>query len=374
VTFGFALSNFPTPTAFFKVSASSAAGRRGATMSRSPIRRPNARMPRGIIAACTAATLAAVATVCAPSAMADTTADLSVSLRTFYNNAAGVVGDNSFGYTIAVRNNGPSDAADVIVHSPIPATMSFRSSASDPRCALSAATVTCDLGGVTSGARAIAYIVASLDAKGTVVLSATASSELADPYPSDNTASLPVTVYQGYASASGVRIQALDTAVAEPWAHASVPDDPNGADFGPSFDEGVYGGGDTLVEYASIDRYTPQAASVSQVARASLYFGVVSATAVTARCTAAPTQRQGSLDWGSVSVYPEGTYNVPPPPNTKLTVVLSPVEYAIVILNEQSVTATSVTVDAIHMRVYNTLRHAVVADITLAQAVCSLTP
>lgn len=100
-------------------------------------------------------------------------------------------------FTVSVTNTGPSDASAVVLTDLLPAPLVFDAAASDGSCAVVTTDVVCDLGTVDAGSSRSITISASLppDAPpGTVVNTATASSDVPDPDDTDDSASAPVEV------------------------------------------------------------------------------------------------------------------------------------------------------------------------------------
>ncbi len=93
-------------------------------------------------------------------------------------------------YTVTVTNEGPSDAANVLITDTLPAGMAF---ASSPTCTAAGQIVTCALGDVAAGGTATADITADIDgaiANGTILENLVAvSSDDPDPDPNNNSSS-----------------------------------------------------------------------------------------------------------------------------------------------------------------------------------------
>jgi len=102
----------------------------------------------------------------------------------------------NFAYTLLVTNNGPTQATNVTVSDPVPATVSLVSAlASQGGCTLGAV-VTCALGGMNSGATATITIVVTAPAVTGLVISntATVTATEPDPNPANNTFTLTTPV------------------------------------------------------------------------------------------------------------------------------------------------------------------------------------
>lgn len=91
-------------------------------------------------------------------------------------------------YTLTVANAGPSTATGVQLSDPLPAGLTFESSASG--CTAAGGVVTCPVGSLAPGATATRTFVAQTDAggSGTVSNVATATATTADPNPANNSA------------------------------------------------------------------------------------------------------------------------------------------------------------------------------------------
>ena len=91
-------------------------------------------------------------------------------------------------YILTVRNDGPTDATAVSVTDTLPAGVTFDSAtASQGTCSQAAATVTCALGNLATGAQASATIVVTPTAAGSITNAASVSATQADPDSADNT-------------------------------------------------------------------------------------------------------------------------------------------------------------------------------------------
>ncbi|HYC82196.1 MAG TPA: hypothetical protein VEB65_10445, partial [Solirubrobacterales bacterium] len=92
-------------------------------------------------------------------------------------------------YTLAVTNHGPSRSSAVTVHDTLPAGVSFKSAqASQGSCSASGSTVTCNLGGLDSGASAQVTITVDVaaDASGSLRNKATVEGPEPDPNKQNN--------------------------------------------------------------------------------------------------------------------------------------------------------------------------------------------
>ena len=123
-------------------------------------------------------------------------ADLSLTKTADAETAAA---GGSTAFTVTVTNAGPSDATGVELTDLLPAPYEFDPQNSDPRCALDAGEVTCDLDTVAPGAAAVVVIAATVPADappGTVENTARWSRTSPIPTTSNNTASAEVEVIQ----------------------------------------------------------------------------------------------------------------------------------------------------------------------------------
>jgi uncharacterized repeat protein (TIGR01451 family) len=104
-------------------------------------------------------------------------------------------------YTLTVLNNGPSDATEVVLTDALPADAVFVSAmASQGSCVRAGSgnrdgLLTCDLGILASGEGASVTIIVEPAKAGTVVNSATVTSNAPDPNRADNSATEETTVF-----------------------------------------------------------------------------------------------------------------------------------------------------------------------------------
>jgi uncharacterized repeat protein (TIGR01451 family) len=111
-----------------------------------------------------------------------------------------IKGKRTVTYTISVTNGGPATATTVQVDDALPSQVAFVSAtASHGTCATptsgTSGVVMCGLGSITNGATASVQIVVAMTARRTsVVNSATVSATTVDPYATNNTTSISVTV------------------------------------------------------------------------------------------------------------------------------------------------------------------------------------
>jgi len=91
-------------------------------------------------------------------------------------------------YTVTVANNGPSDATGTTLTDTIPTNSTFVSATpSQGTCSETAGVVTCDLGTLINGGMATVAIAVTPTLDGTITNSASATSDLCDPFPGDET-------------------------------------------------------------------------------------------------------------------------------------------------------------------------------------------
>ena len=122
-------------------------------------------------------------------------ADLSVTKQPV---TTPIVAGRPVQYLVTVTNNGPSDAANVTLADPVPASLSGITATSGAgTCTVTGQDVSCDLGGLASGQSAQVRIGGQLaaGATGTLTNTATVSSPTADPTPGNNAgaSSAPIT-------------------------------------------------------------------------------------------------------------------------------------------------------------------------------------
>lgn len=162
-------------------------------------------------------------------AVVATSADLSVAKSA--SSAMPIAGE-TFEYTVAVSNAGPSDATAVSVTDPLPAGLSVVSLPAG--CTETAATVTCSVGTLVAGTsttRVFSVAVRSDVAAGTVVSNtATATSPVADPDIANNRGSVAVSV-DAVADVSATKTASPAIAVAgEPITYTIVVSNPGPSD------------------------------------------------------------------------------------------------------------------------------------------------
>ena len=127
------------------------------------------------------------------SASASTTvqavADLRVVSKT--DSADPVLHGDSFQYTIAVMNAGPSNATGVVVSDTLPAGLSFVSGAG---CSAAGSLVTCPVGALASGSTASVTFTVKATSAGVKVDTASVAGDQSDPDMSNNTKTESTTV------------------------------------------------------------------------------------------------------------------------------------------------------------------------------------
>lgn len=125
----------------------------------------------------------------------DPEADLSI---TKVPSVASVrVGQQLF-YTLTIRNDGPSDAVDVVVSDVAGAALTPQSArASQGSCSIAGKVTTCRLGTLPAGGTAQVLVSARADAAGTLINDASVDSATQDPDPSNNRTRAEVPSEQG---------------------------------------------------------------------------------------------------------------------------------------------------------------------------------
>ena len=119
-------------------------------------------------------------------------ADLSITKTDAVDPVA--LGDNVV-YTITVTNNGPSDAAGVVVTDALPGFTNFVSAfPSQGSCSQNAGIVTCPLGSMVAGSVASITVVAATTVAAVITNLATVTATTPDPIPANNDASENTTV------------------------------------------------------------------------------------------------------------------------------------------------------------------------------------
>src|SRR5262249_12591335 len=118
---------------------------------------------------------------------------LSADLSITKTGPATVGAGQSFTYTLAVQNGGPSDATGVAVTDTLPTGVGFVSASSG--CTNASGTVTCTVGALASGANASVTIVVTAPATaGTITNTATVAGQPTDPNTGNNSATATTTV------------------------------------------------------------------------------------------------------------------------------------------------------------------------------------
>ncbi|MGA8763768.1 MAG: C25 family cysteine peptidase [Candidatus Sulfotelmatobacter sp.] len=98
-------------------------------------------------------------------------------------------------YTLAVTNNGPSTATNVMVTDSLPSSVAYSSSsATQGACSQADGTVTCQLGSMTNGATATVTIITSAGAPGMASNTASVSADQTDPNSANNSSTQTETI------------------------------------------------------------------------------------------------------------------------------------------------------------------------------------
>jgi uncharacterized repeat protein (TIGR01451 family) len=91
-------------------------------------------------------------------------------------------------YKLTVVNNGPGDAANVVVTDPLPLGANDRVAVLDSTCTLAGPTATCNLGTMAPlTSRSVTIAIVPKGKTGSISNTATVSSSTFDPIPSNNT-------------------------------------------------------------------------------------------------------------------------------------------------------------------------------------------
>ncbi len=121
-------------------------------------------------------------------------ADLSLAMT---QSASTVPAGGNETYTLTIANAGPNDATDTVVTDTLPTNATLVSATPSQGAACSGTvTLTCDLGTVANAASATVTVVVKVNAgaTGTLVNSASVSSDLPDPNPANNSATITATI------------------------------------------------------------------------------------------------------------------------------------------------------------------------------------
>jgi len=134
----------------------------------------------------------------------DISTDLSV-VKT--DSADPVAPSGNFSYTLAVTNNGPADALNVVVTDPLPAGVSYINgsvNAPGASCTETGGTVTCEMGNIASTGAVTATIEVTAPAtEGTITNTASVQGDQADTKTADNADSEDTSVAAGGGTGGG---------------------------------------------------------------------------------------------------------------------------------------------------------------------------
>lgn len=109
------------------------------------------------------------------------TADLSVAISSSITSPDGT----TIVYTVTITNNGPQTATNTQLSISLDPNLNLVSA---PGCLANGSTLTCDVGVLSNGATATVQVTATAPSGGDFPISASASSDLPDPNPGNNTA------------------------------------------------------------------------------------------------------------------------------------------------------------------------------------------
>lgn len=99
-----------------------------------------------------------------------------------------------FAYALAVTNNGPASATDVLVQDQLPAGVALVSASASQGTCTGTATVMCALGDIAPGAIVIANVIVRATATQPLTNTATVSATTTDPHTANNSATLLTTI------------------------------------------------------------------------------------------------------------------------------------------------------------------------------------
>jgi uncharacterized repeat protein (TIGR01451 family) len=117
-----------------------------------------------------------------------------------------VADGDSLTYSLAITNNGPASATDVIVTDPLPSAVTYLSASTTAgTCSEAGGTVTCLLGTMANAATATVTIVTLAATQGQAANTATVSADQTDPNPANNSSTQTETIV----APTSIRLQAF---------------------------------------------------------------------------------------------------------------------------------------------------------------------
>jgi hypothetical protein len=315
-------------------------------------------------------------------------------------------------FTVEVENRGPEAATKVVVRiqaSPGLVYWTARQDVTDPgdypynyTCTVAGGDIACEIPGTLPASDSSTHgqlrVFFYRPAMGTYSLTATVSSEVEDPNPTNNSTAVTWLVEGASAQSFGEQTIGLESSGPQPVASSNTWD--RYRDDYTSVDEAFVAPGDTgwtgLTMSTSVGAYGGVHARANvnlSMVRVAPYIGgygqaglgtLIQADSVRGACSSTTSGQAGSATFQSLYVggvwipgvpVPGGDEyaGVTVPPNTQVTIPAAAGKFAKVTLNEQQITGRTISVNAIHVHVYDSLTRTLVRDIIVGHAQCSVT-